>query len=689
MNSPVTDQRAETIGSGSIASAAGSGSGGINTSKPGGRSTPVTTATTMMKPVESSGNLSTASGRSDPGTGNDVPNAPAVPYEVRSRTRSGGSAHSGGRSSTPVSQYERSVAPQAAAAAPQASLMAPTTSTRIGELLTESDAARGERQRRYQEQQQSAQGQQPRPRDGKAAQQPQRPGHSRKRTWSAPAGTVEHFMSTAAAAAAVGGPAATTRATAHNTPVKSKHADDGEAASSGRGGYGRHYYHGDLLSDSFGRSESYDDFDDDMVGLDGGGGGVLSGVVSGNRDTSGNAPATPVVVEEADRGGGHGQAHHSQGESSFPDLLPSGFIDLGVDLGVDGGGGGGAGDAAASTPPRHYRRPRTLSDVGSLASRASPSMPRILHRLGYRLSRASPRGRHHSVGVTYPGEDAEPSFVNDEDADGNGGLAMPSLGVTSNSRDDTTNDGTNRPRPSRDSNGRIRRSVSARTLINLGRLGGVETVLNGDRADTSTSEPLNVDLQQIATAAVDAEDDMIADVAQTSMARQAADGGTSHEQETLVKELIAYFRYRPWKKKVLMLTVIGSVIWVVIDFATTGYIRSFLATFVSWMERNPVGGFFVFIIFFILTTRELLRGILLCSLCCLFYRTKSSLTLSLFVSSSPSRLYSSINLDSGEWGSILQSLWSWTRSRFGSLVKLCRCLHRCCHCFLSGKISHA
>lgn len=581
MNATSRNHRAESIGNGSVASVAGN--------EPGGRSSPVT-STTMMKPVESSGNLSTLSGRSSSSTNNNAASMSAVPYEVRSRTRSGGSAHSG-RSITPSSQYEYSVQSSQAVAAPQASLVAP-----IGELLTESETARGKRQMQYQEQQQSAQ---PQPQDSKAAaQQSQRPGHNRKRTWSAPAGTVEHLMSAVAAAAAVGGPAMTTRSTAHNTPNKSKKAGDGEAAaaSSARGEYSRHY-HGDLLSDSLGRSESYDYFDDDMR-LDGG-------------DVSSNAPATPVVVAEADRGGGHGHAHHSQGESSFPDILPSGAINLGVGL-------GGAGDAAASTPPRHYRRPRTLSDVGSLASRASPSMPRILHGLGYRLSRASPRGRHHSVDVTSPGEDADPSFVNDEDADGNTGLAMPSLGVNSNnSRDDTMNDGSNRPRPSRDSSGRIRRSVSARTLINLGRLGGVETVLNGDRADTSTSEPLNVDLQQIATAAVDAEDDMIADVAQTSMARQAADGGTSPEQETLVKELIAYFRYRPWKKKVLMLTVIGSVIWVVIDFATTGYIRSFLATFVSWMERNPVGGFFVFIIFFILTTRESLRLIPLCSRCCL------------------------------------------------------------------------
>ena len=274
--------------------------------------------------------------------------------------------------------------------------------------------------------------------------------------------------------------------------------------------------------------------------------------------------------------------------------------------------------------------------VGTVTG-TSPSAPRILHGLSYRLSRASSRGRHRTVGATSP-DDGEPSFVNDDDdgGDRDHGLAMPSLGVANNSNNnggsnnigsgsgggdalaaagmDSSNDGGSGS--NRDARGRIRRSVSARTLINLGRLGGVETVLNGgDRrgadSNSAAEEPLNVDLQQIAAAAADADDDMIADVAQTSMARQAALGSgggdaaeNGAEQETLVKELIAYFRHKPWKKKVLMLTVIGSVIWVVVDFATTGYIRSFLATFVTWMERNPVGGFFVFIIFFILTTRE-------------------------------------------------------------------------------------
>ena len=454
------------------------------------------------------------------------------------------------------------------------------------------------------------------------------PGHNRKRTWSAPAGTVELIMSTAAAAAepAVAESAAAAAVTAAGSaePSSSPSTPSGLRRGSGRGVRHRRYvssnshshsssYHaGDLL----GGGESCDDFDED-------------GLTSSESRNPGTPPRPAVAVQEADRGGGHMHRHSStsgsrepraMGESSFPDL---------------------------ATPPRHYnRRPRTHSDggmsglgrpggVGSGTAATSPSVPRILHGLSYRLSRASPLGRHRTVGATSP-DDAEPSFVNDDDGGGDHdhGLAMPSLGVANNSSNnsmhgssnnigsgsggdalaaaglDSSNDGGG---SNRDGRGRIRRSVSARTLINLGRLGGVETVLNGDRADSNSAaeEPLNVDLQQIAAAAADADDDMIADVAQTSMARQAALGsgggdaaGNGAEQETLVKELIAYFRHKPWKKKALMLTVIGSVIWVVVDFATTGYIRSFLATFVTWMERNPVGGFFVFIIFFILTTRE-------------------------------------------------------------------------------------
>ena len=452
------------------------------------------------------------------------------------------------------------------------------------------------------------------------------PGHNRKRTWSAPAGTVELIMSTAAAepAAAESAAAAAVTAAGSAEPSSSPSTPSGLRRGSGRGVRHRRYVSSNSNSNSYrggdllGGGESCDDFDED-------------GLTSSESRNPGTPPRPAVAVQEADRGGGHMHRHSSTsgsrepralGESSFPDL---------------------------ATPPRHYnRRPRTHSDggmsglgrpggVGSGTAATSPSMPRILHGLSYRLSRASPRGRHRTVGATSPDDAAEPSFVNDDDGGGDHdhGLAMPSLGVANNSSNsmrgssnnntgtgsgggdalaaaglDSSNDGGG---SNRDGRGRIRRSVSARTLINLGRLGGVETVLNGDRADSNSAaeEPLNVDLQQIAAAAADADDDMIADVAQTSMARQAALGsggedaaGNGAEQETLVKELIAYFRHKPWKKKALMLTVIGSVIWVVVDFATTGYIRSFLATFVTWMERNPVGGFFVFIIFFILTTRE-------------------------------------------------------------------------------------
>jgi len=428
--------------------------------------------------------------------------------------------------------------------------------------------------------------------------------HNRKRTWSAPAGAVELVMAEAAAEANVpsqNGPSfhgntgtTTTRpnpapvlpATAHNTPQKYR---DEQAY-----GFQSNAYYGDLVNDSF--SESYDDFDE--------GGNTSNGVGSlrrlGKMDDEEPPPQSDLdKISEADRGGGH--VHPGNEEEQEDDEE-------------------GGGRDSLTTPSPSIRR--TARARARALSTGSPSVSRILSGLGDKLSRSSPRGRHQAVELSSP--QRESRFINDDD--GVNPLAIPSLGFVSDRNISYGNDNDNasaradasaiatadhltagrpasrRPLPVRDSRGRLRRSISARSLINLGRLGGVEAVLN-DRTESQTStEPLNVDLRQIASEAIDADDDMIADVAQTSAARQAADGHSSPEQESLVKELIYYFRHRPWKKKVLMLTVIASVIWVCIDFATTGYIRSFLSMFVDWMQNNAAGGFFVFIALFIVTT---------------------------------------------------------------------------------------
>ena len=122
-----------------------------------------------------------------------------------------------------------------------------------------------------------------------------------------------------------------------------------------------------------------------------------------------------------------------------------------------------------------------------------------------------------------------------------------------------------------------RRTLSARGLINLGFLGSTDAVLHGYTG--------NADGEGASTGAAGgvADDD-------------------EEEREPLAKELFVYFRDRPWKKKVLMLTVIGSVVWVAVDFGTTQHIKSFLGKFVVWMQNHPAGGFFVFVFLFIITT---------------------------------------------------------------------------------------
>jgi len=44
------------------------------------------------------------------------------------------------------------------------------------------------------------------------------------------------------------------------------------------------------------------------------------------------------------------------------------------------------------------------------------------------------------------------------------------------------------------------------------------------------------------------------------------------------------------------LLLVGFVIFVIVDSATTGYVRDTVSSFLDWIEENPVGGFFVFVL---------------------------------------------------------------------------------------------
>ena len=44
------------------------------------------------------------------------------------------------------------------------------------------------------------------------------------------------------------------------------------------------------------------------------------------------------------------------------------------------------------------------------------------------------------------------------------------------------------------------------------------------------------------------------------------------------------------------LLLVGFVIFVIVDSATTGYVRDTVSSFLDWIEENPMAGFFVFVL---------------------------------------------------------------------------------------------
>ena len=133
--------------------------------------------------------------------------------------------------------------------------------------------------------------------------------------------------------------------------------------------------------------------------------------------------------------------------------------------------------------------------------------------------------------------------------------------------------------------------------------------------------PLQKTRSQLEMIAQEAQTDDLTDLALTAVARSKAtgegvgdindgnDGGRPVgpdvvDDRHIARQLLDYFRYRPLKKKIMTITVIVSVLFVLIDFTTTGQIRAWMDMFLVWMEIHTVGGFFVFIGLFIITTRE-------------------------------------------------------------------------------------
>jgi SNARE associated Golgi protein len=78
-----------------------------------------------------------------------------------------------------------------------------------------------------------------------------------------------------------------------------------------------------------------------------------------------------------------------------------------------------------------------------------------------------------------------------------------------------------------------------------------------------------------------------ADKNSSSFVMNSEDDSASVEQKT------------PWYcsvKFAVGLLLLGFIVFVIVDTATNGYVRDTVNAFLDWIEKNPIGGFFLFVV---------------------------------------------------------------------------------------------
>lgn len=81
--------------------------------------------------------------------------------------------------------------------------------------------------------------------------------------------------------------------------------------------------------------------------------------------------------------------------------------------------------------------------------------------------------------------------------------------------------------------------------------------------------------------------------------------------ESEEEKRMAMKRNNRMKKIIVGTLLLAFVVYVIVDSLTTGYIRSGVKTFLEWIEANPVPGFFVFMVVYLIATVLFIPGSIL------------------------------------------------------------------------------
>lgn len=86
---------------------------------------------------------------------------------------------------------------------------------------------------------------------------------------------------------------------------------------------------------------------------------------------------------------------------------------------------------------------------------------------------------------------------------------------------------------------------------------------------------------------------------------------TTSDDDELSEEDLRARRAARNKKIVIGVLLVAFVIFVVVDSLTTGYVRSGIDSFLQWIEANPIPGFFVFMVVYLVATVLFVPGSIL------------------------------------------------------------------------------
>jgi hypothetical protein len=130
------------------------------------------------------------------------------------------------------------------------------------------------------------------------------------------------------------------------------------------------------------------------------------------------------------------------------------------------------------------------------------------------------------------------------------------------------------------------------------------------------------------------------------------------------------------KKILIALCLLSFVIFVIVDTATTGHVKKALRSLLTWIEDNPMLGFFVFMLVYMVSVGELIARQILP-----LVSESVQAQLLTFPTFPPSPSYPGVDFNPRCGLRVCQGIWFGTRSRTRFSVRLPRGITRSHDCF--------